>query len=340
MKLIPENHTQAISWVSQAWHRLMLTPAQTAEVFAKICGCENWQELSTHITTQRGTDYEPDGFVIITPNIQDKVHGDDWALIRKRQGAIMMAAFPFKCPEAVYDTLMHSLLESFFILDLPAITDSADIYEEPILVTLRSLHFDKSKQDADHGEKIKTDDVDHRVIEENLPISPERYFRLCKHLGWNPVEGSMNSSYLPYHKSFDFQDVGGNTIPAFILRGNYSNLFGGEELAEALRAITEVTKIYNAKRALIFSSSFLGATDDEGCIATSFGFLIETCNEGFIMLNACKSMKSIDSVFDLNKKFASVMTKEKDNEKVVFPKFILDKDLYMAKLFARFVPQQ
>lgn len=338
MKLIPENHIQAMSWISQAWHRLMLTPAQTAEVFSNICGCDNWQDLSTHITNQSGSDFEPEGYVIITPDIQDKIKGEDWALIRQQQGEVMMAAFAFECPEAVHNALMHSFLESLFVLDLPAIADSADIYEQPILETLRSLHFDKSKHtNKEEGKTI--DDEQLPEVEENEPILPDRFFRLSKHLGWNPIEGSINSSYLPFHKSFDFQDISGDIVPAFILRGNYSNLFGGEELSEAIRAIIEVAKGYGAKRAVIFSSDFLGASDDEGNIATSLGFLIETSSEGFIMMNVCKSMKSVDSLFDLNKKFASILSAEKNNQEVLFPKFILDKDLHMAKLFARFVPQ-
>lgn len=338
MKLIPENHDQAITWISKAWHKLLLTPAQTAEVLANICGCSNWQELSVHITNQAGSNFEPNGFFIITKDVDDKIDGETWGLIRELQGGIMLEAMPFECPEQIQSSLIHSLIDSLFILDLPEIHSRAQADKESILETLRSLHFDKSK-DAMEGSDCTDDINEYSPSLENKPIVPEQFFKFSQHQGWNPIIESLNLMYLPFHKSFDCQDMNGEAVPVFIVRKDELDRFGGETIDDTIRAITEIIKEHGAKRAIVFSSSFLGAVDDDGNTVTSLGFLIDNNRGGYMMFHTCKTMKSIDSVFDLNARTDNYIRSLTNEQRFEYPKFILDKDFYTAKLFNRFIPQ-
>jgi len=334
MKLVPENHSDAISWVSQAWHRVFLTPAETGDMLAVICGFEDWDELSLAISKQNGKNPPKLGITLLSQEIIATIDGSDWIEIRKRQGEIM--ASRFEMPDEVRGPLIHSYLESLFILDLPTISATGGEFETPLLETLRSLHVDRKSISNDEvdEEQDETPFVDHHLIPS---IEPLRYSNFCKAMGWKTGDQAVMPRYIPYHPSFDLADMHGVRVPCFILRMGKNYGLGGETLEFALESIIHLVRGMGLPRAIAFSSLPLGAKDDEGNILTSLGFIILANAGGFQAMNVAKKMKTIDAVFDLNDRFAKQQHLRADFGSPM-PDFLIDKDGYVAKLFYRYVP--
>lgn len=336
MKLIPKNHEQAIRWVSQAWHRVFLSPSETAEMLANICGCSDWQELSVHITNQRGGDYEPNGYMIISEDSKNKIDFEVLSEIRARQANIMTSAF--NCQDDLKEAIAHSMLDTLFVLDIAKLSNSK---QDPIQETLRSIYLDK----ADIRE-IKNQEANPSSeecgIELVLPIFPERFAEFSKSLGWHVVESSINHEHMPFHKSFDFKTMNGTSVPAYILRLDDKYRFGGEHFEDAVNIVKKLSGLNGATRAVLFLNLFLTAKDDLGHEVTLLGYLIRGAEEEAMPMHVCKNMKSLDSLFDLNEKYYNLLHSGESGvgPGIEFPKFIIDPGLHIAKLFNRYVPQE
>ena len=313
MILIPCNHTDAMNWINRAWYELGLTPAQTSELLAKICGFESWQLLSESITEQYYNDFSIKEFHSLSwEYIESKIDSKLALEIKDQQITVMKASV--SDPSVVLNQAMDILS----ILHIPSISTSERLLPKPLIEILQMIV------------KINVVELEGHEGDGEMFVNktePIRYFDFSKAMGWKVDEASFKLGEHPFDAKFELLSRNGRPVPVFLSQRASPHFEGLENLMKSIHALSQGK---GWSRAILLFGNRAELTTPAGKIVTVVGMMFYVDESFYAMMIVNKLTKTVESLIDINQKFVSVSSSG-------VPEFAADTGRYVSGIYDEFI---
>lgn len=320
MKLIPHSHTAAFNWINQAWAFLEITPMETAQILAQICGFSQWEELANAVSAQSA----PTPFCVLTADQLRSISEKSLEQINVRQQRVLRR----HC--RLCDHFLEGFLETMSVLKLEAINDNCSKMRTTLPDLLKEITEPSDDMDEELGELfelMKASASLHRQVDS------KRYLDFAQTMGWRIDEATFVPRHTPYDVSFYATDNAGMAIPVFIF--SLVTEPGDKDDAAAMEIKKRVATLANLaewERVIVMWGECYILSDDQENHITCVGSLLDKSKwlDMFISANT----DSIDALFNLNREA------EKDwRERHEFMPYTMDVGFYAARVFYTHVRQ-
>lgn len=313
MKLIPKSHTVAMNWVNQAWAMLELTPLDTAQLLAKMCGFSDWDHLGAAINAQST---EGEFLLLKRDMVEPGMKGQLVPLLAEQTRLILEKR-----------TYCQAFLDDFM-------TDMNPLRMQDIFEYCSTMHTSLCDL-LNQIQTPQTDDeeeIERLILLTGLPetlgreVNPKGYRDFALAMGWKVIPETFVANYVHLDASFYVMDAQAVAIPVFVFPletqpWNEQDMLAGEIVAK----VEQLARLADWPRAIIMWGDCLQAQDKNGLKMSFVGCLLEKglWHEMFIT----SQTDSIDSLFALCERISVDINKTEG-----FLPYMVDRGDYAARL--------
>jgi hypothetical protein len=321
MKLIPHSHTAAFNWINQAWAFLEITPMETAQLLAQICGFRDWEELANAVSGQSA----PTPFCVLTADQLRSMSEKSLEQINVRQQRVL------RRQSRLCDHFLEGFLETMSVLKLEAINDNCSKMRTTLPDLLKEITAPGGDMDEELGELFELMEASASL---HRQVDPKRYLDFAQAMGWCIDAATFVPHHTPYDVSFYAADNAGRAIPVFIFSlvtepGDQDD----EEAMEIKKRVATLADMAEWERVIVMWGECHVLSDDQEHHITCVGSLLDK-NEWLEMF-VCASTNTVDALFSLN------LQAEKDwRERHELMPYATDVGFFAASAFNTYVRQR
>lgn len=313
MKLIPKSHTVAMNWVNQAWAMLELTPLDTAQLLAKLCGFSDWDQLSAAISAQT-TEGE---FLLLKRGMVEPHRESEWVPLIAEHARLILEKRSYR-PE-----FLGAFMTNMSPLRMQEIFNHCSTMHTSLCELLAQIQSPESDDEEEIERLILGSGLSETLGRE---INPKGYRDFALAMGWKVIPDTFVANYVHLDASFYVMDSHGIAIPVFVFPletqpWNERDMLAGEIVAK----VEQLARLADWPRAVIMWGDCLQAMDKNGEKMSFVGCLLEKgeWHEMFIT----QQTDSIDRLFALCERI-SIDIQGTDG----FLPYMIDRGDYAARL--------
>lgn len=286
MKLIPHSHTAAFNWINQAWAFLEITPMETAQLLAQICGFHDWEELANSVSNQSTST----PFCVLTADQLRSMSAKSLEQINVRQQRVLRR----QC--RLCDHFLESFLETMSVLKLETINDKCSKMRTTLPDLLKEITDPVGDMDEELGELFELMEASASL---HRQVDPKRYLDFAQAMGWRIDVSTFVPHHTPYDVSFYAADNAGRAIPVFIFSlvtepGDQDD----EEAMEIKKRVATLADLAEWERVIVMWGECHVLSDDQEHHITCVGNLLN--KNKWLEMFVCASTNSVDALFSLN----------------------------------------
>lgn len=318
MKLIPLSHTAAFQWINQSWAVLEITPLETAELMAGICGFQSWEELANAISHQSA-----DGvFTVLTTANVRALSENTLGEIKRRQSAVILAKRQFT------SEFFAEFERNMSITKLESISRRCDGLRTTLSQQLRVIIDPLTGEMEEAAREIEAQS-DRKSSQRQ--VYPEQYLNFAKAMGWDVEVVGFASTHSDFDVSFYVRDSSQMPIPVFVFAlatepGNHTDTLASEIKAR----VAKLADLADWKRVIVMWGQCYSLDIAGDNHLTFVGNLLENQEWLDMFINA--KTDSVDALFNLNKQAKALWQKNH-----IFEDYALDEGSYGANTFIQHV---
>lgn len=318
MKLIPHTHTAAFHWINQAWALLEISPLETAELLAGICGFQSWEDLAQAI----GKQSVPGAFMSLTAERVASLSTQERERFKKQQRATIMKKRMFT------DEFFEDFEDTLCVLDLESISNTCSGLQTSLSQLLEKI-VDPTIGEVEEQFRSLSQTSDAPSLERK--VKPLQYLKFAEAMGWSIEKSSFVSSYTPYDVSFYAKDKAGNQIPVFIFPLSTKPSDKSDLIAMGIKKkIATLADLAEWSRVILFWGECFTLSDNQGNYASCIGSLLEKTT--WMDMLVSPRTDSIEALFDMNKQAGNDLGKGSQ-----LPSYALDVNFYAAATYTQHI---
>lgn len=321
MKLIPHSHTAAFHWINQAWAFLEITPLETAQLLAQLCGFREWEELANAVSAQSA----PTPFCVLTADNLRSISEKSLEQINVKQKRVIRR----HC--RLCDHHIEGFLESMSVLKLEAIDEKCSNMRTTLPDLLKEITDPTEDIDEELGQLFELMEANAAL---HRQVDPQCYFDFAHAMGWRIDDATFVPNHTPYDVSFYAADNAGRAVPVFIFSLATEPGDQDDEAAmEIKKRVATLADMAEWERVILMWGECHVLSDDQENHITCVGSLLDKSQ--WLDMFVCASTNSVDALFSLN------LQAEKDwRERHEFMPYATDVGFFAANAFNTYVRQR